>query len=109
MAKESFRAPTYDLETVKGLIRTGARTMTALAFKRAGNEGFTTEGAYEITLRLTSSEFYKTMEAEKLPGFFQDVYRYKDGSCDLYIKLQIIEETGIQKARVIDFKSWGAA
>jgi hypothetical protein len=109
MAKESFRAPTYDLETVKGLIRSEARTMTTFAFKKAVNEGFSMEGAYEVILKLSISDFRKTMEAEKLPGFFQDVYRYVDKNYDLYIKVQIIEEGGIQKARVIDFKSWGAA
>ena len=104
MGTESFRAPTYDLETVKALIRGGDKALTKYAYQTASNLGFTEPQVYGLVLRLTSAHFYKTMES-KFKGLFQDVYHYKDAEWELYIKVQIVDEGG-KTAKIIDFKTW---
>jgi hypothetical protein len=101
---------TYDLHEVKELIRDGARRITVAAQTRAINEGFTLEHVYDVVLNLKEKQFYKTMPAEKFPdtSLFQDVYHYDDGTTELYVKVQILNEGGLKKAKVISFKPWGA-
>ena len=102
--------PTYDLREVKELLRGGARKITVAAQTRAINEGFTLEQVYGVVLSLNEKQFYKTMPAEKFPetSLFQDVYHYDDGNAELYVKVQILNEGGLKKAKVITFKPWGA-
>ncbi len=111
MAKKgtSYTHETYNLETIKRLIRSSSRKITTLARLNAYNLRYSVGEVYEIVSRLEKTHFHKTMEAEKLPGsgLFQDVYRFPDRGLDLYVKVQIIDEGGEREAKVIDFKEWG--
>jgi hypothetical protein len=111
MPKQSQNLPTYDLDTIKNLIRSKARTITIYAEQNIIEECLSKEMAYEIVLDLKPGQFRKTMKAEKMPGsgLFQDVYRYDSDEYDLYVKVQIFDDRGIQKARLIDMKAWGKA
>lgn len=52
-------------------------------------------------LELRQSDFYKSMEAEKAPGLWQDVYRPVFEGLVLYVKVQIARQGD---AIVISFK-----
>jgi hypothetical protein len=111
MPKSSPKLPTYDLLTIKALVRAKARATTIYAEQNLLEECLTKDMAYDIVLELKTGQFYKTMKAEKLPfsDLFQDVYRYDSDGYDLYVKLQIFDDCGVQKARIIDMKAWGKA
>jgi len=81
--------PTYALETIQSLIRSGRYRVTPSAKQGAQAMGLDTSDMERCVLGLTLRDFYKTMAAEKLPGVFQDVY----------LKLQITGD-----AVVISFK-----
>lgn len=51
-------------------------------------------------LALKPADFYKTMESEKRPGTFQDVYHPAYSAQQVYVKVQIHEAI----AWVIQFK-----
>jgi motility quorum-sensing regulator/GCU-specific mRNA interferase toxin len=55
----------------------------------------------ERVCRLSHSEFYKSMESEKIKGTYQDVYYTYDEDVKLYIKLQISFDG---KGVIISFK-----
>jgi motility quorum-sensing regulator/GCU-specific mRNA interferase toxin len=91
--------PTYDLNTIQEYVRSGLYRITLSAKQGAVALGMDTSDIETCVLGLTPKDFYKTMEAKKLPGIFQDVYRPIFGRCELYLKLQITSE-----AVVISFK-----
>ena len=55
----------------------------------------------DCILALEMSHFDKTMEAEKAPGLWQDVYRVRFLGVSIYLKLQIVQDGTV---RVISFK-----
>ena len=59
----------------------------------AGELGFDESDIVECVGALSSAHFYKTMEAEKRRGFWQDVYRTEYGGIPLYVKLQLEGQT----------------
>ncbi|MQA91303.1 MAG: mRNA interferase MqsR [Gemmatimonas sp.] len=54
----------------------------------------------DCILTLESGDFYKTMPARHMPGFWQDVYRPQFGGFALYVKVQIVDNRSV----VISFK-----
>lgn len=83
--------PTYDLEELKRLL---ADSDTRIICKRdraeAASLGYADDDEMvDRVNRLRCDELHKSMEAEKFPGLWQDVYKTDEGNGDmLYIKLQ---------------------
>lgn len=96
------RAPAYDLEEVQRLVGQGISCRVTRAAERgAADMNFDPEQIVEAVLLLGPAHFYKSMEAELVPGLWQDVYHLHHGGKHLYIKLQI-DTTGA--AVIIQFK-----
>jgi motility quorum-sensing regulator/GCU-specific mRNA interferase toxin len=83
------RSPTYDLHLVQERVREGRVQITVVAVRGAAALGISPTGILEVVLALTAADFFKSMEAEKVPGLWQDVYRPVHGNVQLYVKLQI--------------------
>ena len=83
--------PTYDLDEIKELLKSEeTRIITRRDRREAVSLGYADDDAMvDRVLMLQANEFYKTMEAETMPGLWQDVYRSDDLTVTLYIKLQI--------------------
>jgi hypothetical protein len=62
-------------------------TATAQATARAAR--FSNQASVECVLELRPADFYKTMEATRAPGLWQDVYHPCFGGVDLYVKLRV--------------------
>lgn len=95
--------PTYVLQHLQQLVGQGelSRLVTVAAQGGARDAGFAEEDIISAVLELRSSDFYKTMEAERCPGLWQDVYRPEFRDCPLYIKLQLSPD---KRAIVVQFK-----
>ncbi|MEO7455339.1 MAG: type II toxin-antitoxin system MqsR family toxin [Gemmatimonadaceae bacterium] len=96
--------PTYELALVVALISTPRYRITGRAFNEAGELGFDECDIVECVDALKAEHFYKTMEAEKRPGFWQDVYRTEHGGIPLYVKVQLEGENPDELLVVIQFK-----
>lgn len=96
--------PTYDLARVAALVATKRHRITGLEVKEAGELGFDESDIVECVGALSSAHFYKTMEAEKRPGFWQDVYRTEHGGIPLYMKIQFEGTNPNDLLVVIQFK-----
>ncbi|HEX9939433.1 MAG TPA: type II toxin-antitoxin system MqsR family toxin [Longimicrobium sp.] len=85
------RTPAYDLEEVQRLVGQGpiSSRITMAAIQGAADVGMRESDIVAAVLALDSRCFYKSMEAEKQPGMWQDVYHLAWGEVDLYLKLQI--------------------
>ncbi|MDO9067472.1 MAG: type II toxin-antitoxin system MqsR family toxin [Deltaproteobacteria bacterium] len=83
--------PKYDLDEIKELLKNeDTRIITRIARFEAVRLGYPDDDAMvDRVLILQASEFYKTMQADTMPGLWQDVYRSDDATVTLYIKLQI--------------------
>jgi motility quorum-sensing regulator/GCU-specific mRNA interferase toxin len=95
--------PTYDLLELQRLIGQGpiSSSITNAAEEGASELGWSRSDIVEAVLELTSQHFYKSMESERLPGLWQDVYHLRYRGIWLYIKLQLAL-TG--RAFVVQFK-----
>jgi motility quorum-sensing regulator/GCU-specific mRNA interferase toxin len=93
---------TYDLGEIQAKVRAGLYWITVSARRGAAALGLTEADIVSCVLSLSAAEFYKTMEAEAVPGLWQDVYRPLYHQTALYVKLQI-ERGG--DAIVISFKA----
>jgi len=96
--------PTYDLLQIKKILCDSASVyITTVAFRGAVELGYMDEEAIISVLEdLGNEDFYKTMPAEKIPGFWQDVYHFCDGQNKIYIKLQLSPDG--KKVVVVAFK-----
>jgi motility quorum-sensing regulator/GCU-specific mRNA interferase toxin len=99
----SRATPTYDLERVQQFVGQGGLScvITTAAYDGAGEWEWERQEIIEAVLSLAPQHFYKTMEAEKRPGLWQDVYHLPFRGVELYIKLQI-DPAGF--AAVVQFK-----
>lgn len=95
------RSPTYDLGVVQELVRQRLYRITVPARKGASDLYLDESDIVDCVLLLREEDFYKTMEAEKAKGLYQDVYRLRYQSRAIYLKLQINRR---QTAIVISFK-----
>jgi motility quorum-sensing regulator / GCU-specific mRNA interferase toxin len=95
--------PTYDLQRLQQLIGQGplTRRITNSATDAAALLGLGEDDIVEVVLSLAPAQFYKSMEAERRPGLWQDVYHAAYHGVGLYIKLQL-EPAGL--AVVVQFK-----
>ncbi len=95
--------PTYDLHLLQHLVGQGELSRAVTESARAGAiaMGWNVPEIIEAVLELDSRDFYKTMEAEKCPGLWQDVYHLDFRGDALYIKLQRSPDG---RAVVVQFK-----
>lgn len=94
---------TYDLEELQRLIGQGTlSSWISLTAEQGASELCLQRGdVVEAVLELTPQHFYKSMESEKCPGLWQDVYHLDHKGAALYIKLQ---RTSDGRAVVVQFK-----
>lgn len=81
--------PAYDLAEVQRRVRSGYFRVTASARASILELNLEHSAASDCVLALTAADFYKSMEAEAVPGLWQDVYRPVFDGLALYVKLQI--------------------
>jgi motility quorum-sensing regulator/GCU-specific mRNA interferase toxin len=88
---KSRATPTYDLERIQQLVGQGpiSRVVTAAAAEGARTLGLGLQDIDAAVLELTPACFYKSMESERVPGLWQDVYHLSYKGAVLYLKLQI--------------------
>lgn len=100
---ETGRTPTYDLQEVQRLVGQGSLSCLITAAARIGARecGFLEDQLVQAVLELGPGNFYKTMQAEKRPGRWQDVYHSSFAGTELYIKLQISSDG---EAVIVQFK-----
>lgn len=86
--------PTYDLHEIQRLIGQGpiSSWITPTAREGAARLGLDQGAIVDVVLALTEQHFYKSMEAEKVPGLWQDVYHLEYRGGWLYIKLQLSQD-----------------
>ena len=96
--------PTSELARVLALRGMSRYRVTGLAVVGAGELGFDESDVVECVGALKADHFYKTMEAEKRPGFWQDVYRTEHGGIPLYVKVQLEGVNPDELLVVIQFK-----
>lgn len=84
------RKPHYGLDTLKMLLlHESTRIITRSARQGAATLGyFDNESMVARILKLSSREFYKSMNTYGNSAIWQDVYRTNDGNVGIYIKLQ---------------------
>ncbi len=97
----SKRYPTYDLGQLQERVRRGDLVVTRSAGETAALLCFDESDIVECVLALTRRSFRKSMEADKRPGLWQDVYKTHHHSMPVYVKLQ---ETLDDRTCVISFK-----
>lgn len=87
----NYKNPTRDLAQMISLIQQGLYRTTKVARDGATNLGLDLDGMVAIIVDLPNSgRFYKTMEAEKNPGHWMDVYHTETPAGDeVYLKLMI--------------------
>lgn len=93
--------PTYDLARVQALVERGHYRITMSSMRGAARLGFDESDICACVQALSLSDFYKTMEAEKAPGRWQDVYRPVYQGTPMYVKVQISHDA---RAVVVSFK-----
>lgn len=95
--------PTYRLRHLQELVERGevSRWVTEGAREGAGRLGWGVPEIVAAVLELGPANFYKTMEAERCPGLWQDVYHLLYRGTELYIKLQL-SRSG--RAVIVQFK-----
>lgn len=103
MLPSNENVPTYDLQHLQWLVGQGELTCFISEAALLGGEELQIDrdGIVEVVLSLGPEDFYKTMEAERCPGLWQDVYHRWTEGVEWYIKLQIDQEGC---AVVIQFK-----
>lgn len=95
------RILTYDLPEIQRKVAAGQYRVTRSAFEGAAALGMDESDVTACVLGLTRADFYKSMEAAKVPGLWQDVYRSRYQGEVLYVKLQVAVQGD---AVVISFK-----
>jgi hypothetical protein len=95
--------PTYDLQELQRLIGQGplSSSVTEAAQEGAAEFDWHYEEIVEAVLQLNEQYFYKSMESERIPGLWQDVYHFRFRGEWLYIKLQLGADG---RAFVVQFK-----
>lgn len=86
------RTPHCKLSVIKALIQEGKVHMTASAVASAELMGFNRLGMIRVILDLTPADFYKSMTTHADHTVWQDVYRPKTTSGDVYLKLTVMDD-----------------
>lgn len=98
---EARGVPTYDLAWVQALVESGHYRITISSMRGAAYLGFDELDICACVQALSLADFYKTMEADKAPGRWQDVYRPVYQGALVYVKVQVSHDA---RAVVVSFK-----
>jgi motility quorum-sensing regulator/GCU-specific mRNA interferase toxin len=82
-------SPHYDLQWIQYRLEAGDYWIERLAAQGAMSLGFDQQDILDCVLQLTPADFYKSMESNKRPGFWQDVYKVVYCDVRIYVKIQI--------------------
>ena len=88
-----MKLPSYSLTTIKENIRKGNFRITQSAISDSSRLGLDEDDIEEIAMNLLDSDFYKTMESERMPERMQDVYKPVYSGISLYFKVQLTNQT----------------
>ena len=95
------RGPTYPLEDIQSAVQAGNWYPTLQAFETALQIYCDKTDIEECVLALHGRCFRKTMESEKKPGMWQDVYKTNHHGWPVYVKVQLVN---FDTTVVISFK-----
>lgn len=95
------RRPSHDLTAIQAAMRERRYIIMRGARDGAAELRLDESDVQACIQALDSGDFYKTMESEKRPGLWQDVYRPRYAGFALYVKLQLDARSA---AVVISFK-----
>jgi hypothetical protein len=84
--------PTYDLERVKSLVRTGRYSPTSDVLTSLIVLKLDEDDLVACILGLEPAVFYKSMPSKKMIGTWQDVYRPTYQGRRLYVKVRISDD-----------------
>jgi hypothetical protein len=97
----SHRNPAYDLPQVQALVAQKKYRLSKAAANGAGELYLDEEDILECVIKLQPADFYKSMESNRFPGTYQDVYKPRFNGFAIYLKLQIMDG---RKVAIISFK-----
>lgn len=86
------RTPHCQLSIVRRLVAEDKVRATVTATRAANALGFEFDGMVAIVLALTPKDFYKSMTTYIDNKVWQDVYHTSTRSCDIYLKLTVVDE-----------------
>lgn len=87
----NYITPTHNLAQMIALIKQDKYKTTKGAREGATELGLSLDEMIKVVVNLpTTGKFYKTMEADKNPGYWMDVYHTKTpAGADVYLKLMM--------------------
>ena len=83
------RTPSYALEEIQRAIGNGTYAITLSAAEDAASLLLDERDVRDCILMLEPRHFYKSMQANKRPGYSQDVYRCRYRDTAIYTKVQM--------------------
>ena len=83
--------PHCKLSVIKTLVENGKVSSTVSALKGAAALGFDFDDMLNVINALTAADFYKSMTTHADHRVWQDVYRTKTESGEVYLKLTVVE------------------
>ena len=86
------RIPHYNLPVIKDMIKAQKVRATLSALTGGAALGLDVEGIIGVVMALNQRDFYKSMTTYADHRIWQDVYRPKTSSGDVYLKLTVIDE-----------------
>lgn len=86
------KTPHCKLQTVKALIEAGKVRSTLSALTGGAALGFDFDGIVSVVMALAPADFYKSMTTHADHKIWQDVYRRKTQSGEVYLKLTVIDD-----------------
>lgn len=86
------KEPSYELRLLQRLIGQGpvSSVITRAAVDGATEIDIELDDLVSAVLTLAPEDFYKSMESERFPGLWQDVYHLAYRGRWIYVKLQIL-------------------
>jgi len=84
--------PHCRLGRVRELVAAGRVEFTVAARRGASQMGFGEDGVYEVLMRLTTADFYKSMTTYHDHAVWQDVYRPVTRHGAVYLKLTVTDD-----------------
>ena len=85
------RTPHCKLAAVKAMVAAGQVRATVSALAGGAALGFSFEEIVKVVAALTPRDFYKSMTTHADHRIWQDVYRPKTPSGEVYLKLTVID------------------
>ncbi len=97
----STKSPTHDLGKLRAAAALGNYAIFPNPARDAQSLRLDEQDILDCIDQITDADFYKTMESDKRPGLWQDVYKPTYLGIPIYTKLQLTDDG---RALVISFK-----